>query len=92
VGVFRKPGTAQGGEPDGESPNRSANIREAGYVVAYRMSVADCMLHHQKRIVFEKVRWMGVTILKNPLDCWIYKVTFAKVYQSPARGMDRPLG
>jgi cephalosporin hydroxylase len=73
VGAFRKPATAQRRQPDGQPPDPSAKIREAGYVVPYSMSVADWMIYHQERIVFEKVRWMGVPILKNPLDCWIYQ-------------------
>jgi cephalosporin hydroxylase len=37
------------------------------------MSLAKWMLYHQDNIVFDKVHWMGVRTLKNPLDCWIYQ-------------------
>jgi cephalosporin hydroxylase len=37
------------------------------------MSLARWMLYHQDNIVFDKVHWMGVKALKNPLDCWIYQ-------------------
>lgn len=48
-------------------------VREPAYASAYQMSVAEWMIHHQEKIVFSKVRWMGTPILKNPLDCWIYQ-------------------
>jgi cephalosporin hydroxylase len=83
VGVFRKPLTARRQEPDGTSvagePERTRSltplpkIREADYAMFDGMSVADWMIYHQDRIVFEKVQWMGVQALKNPLDCWIYQ-------------------
>lgn len=48
-------------------------VKEPAYAQKYSMSVADWMIHHQEKIVFEKVRWMGIPTLKNVLDCWIYQ-------------------
>ena len=38
------------------------------------MTLAKWMLYHQDNIVFDKVHWMGVRALKNPLDCWMRKI------------------
>ena len=48
-------------------------VKEPGYRDRLEMSLADWMIHHQEKIVFDKVRWMGVKTLKNVLDCWIYQ-------------------
>jgi cephalosporin hydroxylase len=37
------------------------------------MSIADWLIYHQEKIHFKKMSWMGLKILKNPLDCWIYQ-------------------
>jgi cephalosporin hydroxylase len=48
-------------------------VRDPEYARTYSMTLAEWILYHQDTIVFEKVRWMGVPALKNPLDCWIYQ-------------------
>jgi cephalosporin hydroxylase len=48
-------------------------VRDPEYARTYAMTLAEWMLYHQDHIVFDKVRWMGVPALKNPLDCWIYQ-------------------
>jgi cephalosporin hydroxylase len=50
-----------------------AKVKEPLYAQKYQMSVADWMIHHQEKIVFDHVRWMGIPTLKNVLDCWIYQ-------------------
>ena len=48
-------------------------VKEPSYRGKYGMSIADWMIHHQEKIVFDQVRWMGVKTLKNVLDLWIYQ-------------------
>ena len=78
VGVFRRPTGTEMSEPSSRpakaaSPTPTSKVREADYAASYAMSVADWMIYHQERIVFDRVLWMGVKVLKNPLDCWIYQ-------------------
>src|SRR5206468_688046 len=54
-------------------PESAPEVREPAYARTYAMSLAKWMLYHQDNIVFDKVHWMGVRALKNPLDCWIYQ-------------------
>jgi cephalosporin hydroxylase len=51
----------------------NATIKEPSYRRPYRMSIADWLIYHQRKIHFKKMSWMGLKILKNPLDCWIYQ-------------------
>lgn len=37
------------------------------------MRLRGWLLYHQRDIVFDECRWMGVPALKNPLDAWIYQ-------------------
>ena len=39
----------------------------------WRMTLTQWLLHHQRAIVFENCRWMGVRSYKNPMDAWIYQ-------------------
>lgn len=48
-------------------------LRREEYDRAYRMSLREWLIHHQKEIVFESVSWMGIKTWKNPLDAWIYQ-------------------
>ncbi len=48
-------------------------VRDQEYAEQYAWPLSRWMTHHQEKIVFEQVRWMGVQTLKNPLDCWIYQ-------------------
>jgi cephalosporin hydroxylase len=36
-------------------------------------TLRDWLDRHQREIVFDKSTWMGVPMLKNPLDSWIYQ-------------------
>ena len=56
-----------------EASGRTLPVREPAYAAKYAGTLADWMLHHQEHIVFTQVRWAGVPIQKNPLDCWIYQ-------------------
>ena len=51
----------------------SEKVKDPAYAEKYGMSVADWMIYHQDEVHFEKMRWMGIPILKNPLDLWIYQ-------------------
>jgi cephalosporin hydroxylase len=50
-----------------------AMIKDARYRRRLGISLADWMIYHQKKIHRKEMRWMGVRILKNPMDCWIYQ-------------------
>ncbi len=41
------------------------------YREAWRMTLYEWLLYHQKDIAFEKCSWMGIRMLKSPLDAWI---------------------
>ncbi len=49
------------------------------YTRLYNRSLRDWLIYHQQSIVFNRVSWMGVRILKNPLDLWIYQELLYKV-------------
>jgi cephalosporin hydroxylase len=47
-----------------------------------RRYLMSSWLRHHQRLLFsptEPVRWMGVPVLKNPLDCWIYQEILMEV-------------
>lgn len=50
-----------------------ATIQEPSYRRKYRQSIADWIIYHQEKIHFHQMTWMGVKVLKNPMDCWIYQ-------------------
>src|SRR5947207_1018942 len=68
-----KDGSAPPGPPPDPGRGSAPEVREPEYARTYAMSLAQWMLYHQDNIVFDKVHWMGVRALKNPLDCWIYQ-------------------
>lgn len=39
----------------------------------FQMTLKQWLLYHQKNIVFKQCHWMGVRMLKNPFDAWIYQ-------------------
>ncbi len=44
------------------------------YQRLWSMPIAEWLRYHQRLVAWDKeVRWMGVTVMKNPLDCWIYQ-------------------
>jgi hypothetical protein len=89
IGVFRKPGGwpasrraapaacagrsggARGGSGGGSSPWRAPQAAAA----PPRHPLPAWILHHQALLMAPSapVRWMGVPVLKNALDCWIYQ-------------------
>ncbi|MCK5680415.1 class I SAM-dependent methyltransferase [bacterium] len=38
-----------------------------------QMTLAGWLDYHQKKVVFDKVSWMGIPTLKNVLDLWVYQ-------------------
>jgi len=53
--------------------NSKKQLREDYYNDEYRMSLRQWLIHHQKDIVFDKVKWLGMPVRKNILDAWIYQ-------------------
>jgi cephalosporin hydroxylase len=43
------------------------------YKDVYSTTLREWLIYHHKEIVFDKMRWMGTRILKNPMDLWIYQ-------------------
>lgn len=43
------------------------------YRKKFSLTLKDWLIYHQKEIVFDKCRWMGVRAMKNPMDAWIYQ-------------------
>lgn len=43
------------------------------YSELYNKTLQDWLINHHKDIVFDKMKWQGVRILKNPMDLWIYQ-------------------
>lgn len=56
-----------------DPPATAPEVKDPEYARTYAMTLAQWMLYHQDNVVFDKVHWMGVRALKNPLDCWIYQ-------------------
>jgi cephalosporin hydroxylase len=52
---------------------RPRRIRGSAYQQRWKMSLRDWLRYHQRQIVFDQSTWMGVPMLKNPLDSWIYQ-------------------
>lgn len=50
-----------------------APLRREEYDRRYALTLRDWLLHHQEKIVFTEVKWMGLPAWKNPLDAWIYQ-------------------
>ena len=48
-------------------------LRRQEYENAWKMSLRNWFLRHQKEIVFDKVTWMGRPVWKNVIDAWIYQ-------------------
>ena len=45
----------------------------ARYRRRLKVNLYQWMVNHQKNIVFQHSRWMGVKAYKNPMDAWIYQ-------------------
>ena len=43
------------------------------YRKRFGMRLSEWLLFHQRHVVFDKCRWMGLHAWKNPLDAWIYQ-------------------
>ncbi len=52
---------------------RPQRRKRGEYHERWRMSLRDWLAYHQREIVFEQSTWMGLPMLKNPLDAWIYQ-------------------
>jgi cephalosporin hydroxylase len=56
------------------APLPNPKVKDAEYSAKYNMTVAEWMIYHQEQLIHQhRPHWMGVTTLKNPLDCWIYQ-------------------
>lgn len=54
-------------------------IRGGPYDARWSISLRDWLAYHQREIVFDRCRWMGVPMLKSPLDAWIYQEILAEL-------------
>ena len=45
----------------------------------FRMTLKEWFLKHEREIVYQEPTWMGVRIIKNPLDTWIYQELIYRV-------------
>ncbi|MBN2704897.1 MAG: class I SAM-dependent methyltransferase [Deltaproteobacteria bacterium] len=52
---------------------QKAEVIDTEYSRLNRMNLAGWLEYHQRKVVFDKVSWMGVPTLKNVLDLWIYQ-------------------
>lgn len=52
---------------------RPQRLKGTDYHRRWKMSLRDWLAYHQAQIVFDQSTWMGVPMLKNPLDSWIYQ-------------------
>jgi len=50
----------------------TGSVREI-YRRRFSISLRQWLLYHQHRIIFSRSSWMGVPMLKNPLDAWVYQ-------------------
>ena len=48
-------------------------LRRMEYHRKYKKNLREWLVFHQKEIVFKQVKWMGIQILKNSLDIWVYQ-------------------
>lgn len=58
---------------------RSAGRTASDYDARWRASLRAWLAYHQREVVFDRCRWMGVRVLKNPLDLWIYQELLHRV-------------
>lgn len=49
------------------------------YKDRFNKTLKNWLIYHHREIVFDKVSWMGVRILKNPMDLWIYQEILYKI-------------
>ncbi len=49
------------------------------YKKKYKKTLREWLMYHHQKIVFDKMFWMGVKILKNPMDLWIYQELLYKI-------------
>jgi cephalosporin hydroxylase len=52
---------------------RERHLKREDYDWRFSMTLRKWLIAHQRDIVFDKMTWMGIKILKNPLDVWIYQ-------------------
>lgn len=53
--------------------HRPRRFKRTAYHAKWSMTLREWLAYHQREIVFDRCRWMGVPALKNPLDAWIYQ-------------------
>jgi cephalosporin hydroxylase len=61
------------GDAPARQPSRNVCDSKADYLDRFRMTLAEWLIFHQKDVIFQDCKWMGVRALKNPLDAWIYQ-------------------
>ena len=53
--------------------SNNLGVVDSEYASLNELSLAGWLDYHHKSVLFEKVRWMGVTTWKNVLDLWVYQ-------------------
>lgn len=53
-------------------------LDEGDYAAWDSLTLRDWLDRHQREIVFDRCRWMGIPMLKSPLDSWIYQELIAE--------------
>ncbi len=53
--------------------SNNSGVVDSEYASLNDLSLAGWLDYHHKMVLFEKVRWMGVTTWKNVLDLWVYQ-------------------
>lgn len=53
-------------------------VDDGDYAAWDQLTLRDWLDRHQREIVFSQCRWMGIPMLKSPLDSWIYQEIIAE--------------
>ena len=70
---------APGEPPAGNGAAERVALAAAPYRERCNRSLAEWYHHFQRDVVFDRISWMGVKALKNPMDCWVYQQLLAEV-------------
>lgn len=61
---------------NGQNQSKGSRMRcesRDDYDQRFQMTLREWLLYHQKDVIFDDCKWMGVRSLKNPLDAWVYQ-------------------
>ncbi|MDW8146469.1 MAG: CmcI family methyltransferase [Roseiflexaceae bacterium] len=55
------------------TPDDASGTTREIYRRRFALSLRQWLLYYQHRVIFSRSTWMGVKMIKNPLDAWIYQ-------------------